>query len=180
MASILNVQRLTGLGGRRQEKGLDSDRGASRGGSLLGERVRNPSGQALAPVIGLGASGLPWDPAQPGRLGEGKTETSRSQQEPLKKGPEDPAAPSRSRDPPQMPQGSVTASAHACLGLWPMAAAGSLGPWIKSGVPPDAIEIRLDRSRAGPHPVTSALKTGDTRKTTGGPMGRPRPARFPA
>ena len=47
------------LGGRRQEKGLDSDQGASRGGSLLGERVRNPSGKALAPGCSVGAPGAP-------------------------------------------------------------------------------------------------------------------------
>ena len=50
------------LGGRRQEKGLDSDQGASKGGSLLGERVRNPSGQALAPGCSVGAPGAPPPP----------------------------------------------------------------------------------------------------------------------
>lgn len=38
------------------EKGPDSDQGASRGGSLLGEWQRNPCGQALAPGCFIGAT----------------------------------------------------------------------------------------------------------------------------
>lgn len=55
------------FGGRGQEKGQDSDRGESRGGVPLGERVRNPSGLSLALGCSLGLSGFPFQGLRPQR-----------------------------------------------------------------------------------------------------------------